>query len=984
MMVLGRLAHIGMIESVLLAGLALATFSCMAVHGLAVPGDEWLTPIKTIGFGSLNCVEACPAGDCFLSGSGNGLHLWNMQGQLISTLISGTPVFAEWSHDGTMIAAVLGNGSCMILSRGGKVLASTESIPSGVVNWLGDDPVVSSLDGSKLCIWGLRNATLLREIQLPGYMLGMYLSHDSGLVAAWSGQDSYLYMYSVWNGSLVQRFDARGNLLNAGWSPDDTKLAYSIYSTTRRSICIWDVRGRTKVAEQPVQYPANTVEWSRDGSLLGASSLDWIRIYDGTSLDPVMSLGPTQQQELLLSWFPDGSHLLSGSSGGPITIWDLSPTPRSLGPVQEQCGLTRVRYSSSGLLAVGLENGTIRCISGQDLERTEFSVGLTGAGAISALDWSRDSGWVATGYTGGMVATWSNAGGLMAGWTAHPGQVRDLCWHPTDGVLASVGDDGFLALWDEKGRVMRRENLTSRLSKRPMSLSFSPNGSMIAVGFAEGAARVLSYPDLVLLGSPLRTGHFTSLRWAPSTAQPGMDRLAGSGAPDGSILAWEAWGKIAYYEELKGHGREVTDLSWSPDGSILASCSLDGEVRLWQMVQRDLYGLKSMGGLLETLVTDAELTSVDWSPDGSVIASSRTGVLHSWNPRERQQVRMQNHTSQIRDVAWSPDSRKIAFNFGATDLGIYDVDSSELERRVLEVGPLGAILSVDWSGDGTRLAIGHARGIGIADAGGVLIVSIPQESAVMCVEWSPDSSYLASTAMDRSIRIWDGYAGNLLATLTGHAGYITAISWSSDGKWLASSDYQGWVRIWGMPSGEMVRQLKPAGDSVYWVSWSPDTRLLAVAGSDSLTGKMLLNVIDVEGKIVWGSEASGGIYRIAWSSTGSHIAATMSSDGDCIEIFTDTGISVCNLTPGSWGEVVEWSADGRFIASGGYDGVLKIYDAEFISQIPETMETVAYPAFVLFFLSTYRKRRHATEHGTQVSPSDAWPSARRRTQQSFE
>jgi len=63
-----------------------------------------------------------------------------------------------------------------------------------------------------------------------------------------------------------------------------------------------------------------------------------------------------------------------------------------------------------------------------------------------------------------MVATWSNKGGLEAAWTAHSGTVRDLGWHPGGDVIATVGDDGFLALWD-KGKEIRRENVTSRMSK---------------------------------------------------------------------------------------------------------------------------------------------------------------------------------------------------------------------------------------------------------------------------------------------------------------------------------------------------------------------------------------------------------------------------------------------------------------------------------------------------------------------------------------
>jgi len=508
-----------------------------------------------------------------------------------------------------------------------------------------------------------------------------------------------------------------------------------------------------------------------------------------------------------------------------------------------------------------------------------------------------------------------------------------------------------------------------------MSLSFSPNGSMIAVGFAEGTARILSYPDLEVLVSPMRTGRFTCLRWAASGAQPGMDRVAGAGSSDGSVPAWEVWGKLSYYLELKGHSRQVTDLSWSPDGSMLATCSLDGDVRLWHMVQRDILGIiRSVGGLLETLPSGNELASVDWAPDGSAIASSKSGALYRWSPSTRQTLRMRNHTSQILDVAWSPTSKEIAFNLGWEDLGIYHLDSGTLDTWSLGVEPFGSIMSIDWSGDGTKVAVGDASSIRILASGGEILASTPQKGGVRCVEWSPDSGYLASTAMDASIRIWDGYTGNLLATLTGHSTYIPALSWSPDGKWLASSDLGGWVILWEMPRGEIVKRFRPVGDRVQWISWSPGVNLIAVLGMDTRVGSIALSVLDLEGNAVWSTPLAGGVSQVAWSPTGTYLA--FSSGRDCVSVLTSTGLFVCNVTPASWGEVVEWSMDGRFVASGGYDGILKIYDAELIGQIPEITEAVACLAFLLLLVSAERKTRPATGPNNQPSPSYTWPSAR--------
>jgi WD40 repeat protein len=63
---------------------------------------------------------------------------------------------------------------------------------------------------------------------------------------------------------------------------------------------------------------------------------------------------------------------------------------------------------------------------------------------------------------------------------------------------------------------------------------------------------------------------------------------------------------------LVGHGERVTSLAWSPDGRVLASRSLDGTVRLWDVAARQE---------LERLEEhDAAELKLLFSPDGSILA----------------------------------------------------------------------------------------------------------------------------------------------------------------------------------------------------------------------------------------------------------------------------------------------------------------------------------------------------------------------------
>jgi WD40 repeat protein len=77
---------------------------------------------------------------------------------------------------------------------------------------------------------------------------------------------------------------------------------------------------------------------------------------------------------------------------------------------------------------------------------------------------------------------------------------------------------------------------------------------------------------------------------------------------------------------------------------------------------------------------------------------------------------------------------------------------------------------------------------------------------------------------------------------------------------------------------------------------------------------------------------------MSWSPDGQFFVIPTSTDRT---VFTDTGYFLCNLSRPEWADAATWSPDGDYIATGGYDGVLKIYDARPIYDMMEVTGTLS-------------------------------------------